>query len=36
MFGTTMKVSEKIPLEKRDKIRGPGSMPSTSEKKIMD
>jgi hypothetical protein len=36
MFGTTMKVSEKIPQEKRDKIKGPGSMPSTSEKKKMD
>lgn len=36
MFGTTMKISEKIPIEKRDKIRGPGSMPSTSDKKKME
>ena len=32
MFGSTNKISEKIPPAQREKIRGPGSMPSISEK----
>ena len=27
-FGSTMKISEKIPVELREKVRGPGSLPS--------
>lgn len=32
MFGSTMKVSEKLTLEQRGKVRGPGSMPTISDK----
>lgn len=32
MFGSQMKVSEKIAPEKRDKVRGPGSLPTISDK----
>ena len=35
MFGSTMKISEKIPAELREKVRGPGSLPSTDEKKAL-
>ena len=32
MFGSAMKLSEKIPPNQKDKIRGIGSMPAVSEK----
>ena len=32
MFGSTMKVSEKLTPEQRAKVRGPGSMPVISDK----
>lgn len=32
MFGSAMKVSEKITPEQRAKVRGPGSMPVLTEK----
>ena len=32
MFGSAMKVSEKIPADKRAKVRGTGTMPVLSEK----
>ena len=33
MFGSTMKVSEKLTPEQRQKVRGPGSMPTISDSK---
>ena len=32
MFGSAMKLSEKIPLPRRMKVKGVGSMPEISEK----
>ena len=32
MFGSTMKVSEKLTAEQKAKVRGPGSMPVISDK----
>ena len=32
MFGTAMKVSEKLTAEQKAKVRGPGSMPIFSDK----
>ena len=32
MFGSTMKVSEKIAVDKKAKIMGPGSMPTIADK----
>ena len=32
MFGSTMKVSEKLTAEQKAKVRGPGSMPTLSDK----
>ena len=35
MFGSTMKVSEKLTAEQKAKVRGPGSMPNISDKNSM-
>lgn len=35
MFGTAMKVSEKLTAEQKTKVRGPGSMPVLSEKNVV-
>ena len=32
MFGSTMKVSEKLTAEQKTKVRGVGSMPTLSDK----